>query len=64
MNIWKKTSLKSIKKKKINYHPFNESIWKSIVLKKIKLNKKYIKKKFTNFFLACSPLSLILLNYI
>ncbi len=63
MNIWKKTNLNTIKKKKISYKIFNNSIWKKKILKKINLNKIQLKKKYTNFFLSSSPLPLMVLNY-
>lgn len=63
MNIWKKTSFKKVKKKKISYESFNNSIWKKIVLNKINSNKSQLKKNYTNFFLSSSPLSLILFNF-
>ena len=50
MNIWKKTNLNTIKKKKISYKIFNNSIWKKKILKKINLNKIQLKKNIQIFF--------------
>ena len=63
MNIWKKSNLHNIKNKKISYQSFDSSVWKKIILKKIKINLNRLNNNFTKYFLASSPLPLILLNY-
>jgi len=63
MNIWKKTSYKNLKKKNITYHAFNNLIWKKKILDKININKTFLKKNYSKFFLSSSPLPLILLGY-
>lgn len=63
MNIWKKTSYKNLKKKNISYHAFNNLIWKKKILDKININKTFLKKNYSKFFLSSSPLSLILIGY-
>ncbi len=62
MNIWKKSNLNKIIKKKITYQPFNNSIWKKKILKNVKINKADLKKNYTKYFLASSPLPIMLLG--
>ncbi len=63
MNIWKKTNYKNLKKKNISHHAFNNSVWEKKILDKINLNKTFLKKNYSKFFLSSSPLPLILLGY-
>lgn len=63
MNIWKKTSYKNLKKKNITHNAFNNLIWKKKILDKININKTFLKKNYSKFFLSSSPLPLILLGY-
>jgi putative methyltransferase (TIGR04325 family) len=63
MIIWKKTNLLNITKKKINIEPFQSNIWEAKILKKLEENSKFLKKGYSKYFLANSPLPLILLNY-
>lgn len=63
MSIWKKTSYKNLKKKNITHSPFNDLIWKKKILDKININKTFLKKNYSKFFLSSSPLPLILLEY-
>ena len=62
MNIWKKTNYKNLKKKNITYRAFNNLVWKKKILNKINLNKIFLKKNYSKFFLSSSPLPLILLG--
>lgn len=62
MNIWKKTNYNYLKKKKISFEPFNNSVWKKKILDKVNLNKKHLKKSYSKFFLSSSPLPLIILG--
>ncbi len=62
MNIWKKTNIKKIQNNKINYKPFNNSIWQNKILSKINRNKKDLKSNYSNFFLSNSPLPLLILG--
>ena len=62
MNIWKKTDFNKIIIKKITHQPFNSSTWKKKILKKINLNKDNLKKNYSKFFLASSPLSLMIIG--
>ena len=63
MNIWKKTNYKNLKKRNISYHAFNNLIWEKKILDKINLNKTFLKKNYSKFFLSSSPLPLILLEF-
>tara|TARA_B100000029_G_scaffold515136_1_gene620766 strand:+ start:993 stop:1730 length:738 start_codon:yes stop_codon:yes gene_type:complete len=63
MNIWKKTNYKNLKKKNISHHAFNNLVWEKKILDKINLNKTFLKKNYSKFFLSSSPLPLILLEY-
>lgn len=63
MNIWKKTNFKDLKKKNISHNAFNNLVWRKKILKKINLNKTYLKKNYSKFFLSSSPLPLILMGH-
>ena len=62
MQIWKKSNLKKLIKKNINHNVFNDKIWKKKILNKIKINKKNLISKYSNFFVSSSPLPMIILG--
>ena len=62
MQIWKKSNLKKLIKKNINHNVFNDKIWQKKILNKIKINKKNLISKYSNFFVSSSPLPMIILG--